>query len=139
MPDQTQSHYHDIAAIAAKFPDTAETILVDTYLSDEPGASARVFKIFHSLPAHFHRNCDEHLYVYSGELLFQIGDDDPQVLTPGQLVTFKRDAVHAILEVRKEPAIFMSFDTPRRAPDDVTFVAPNPEDRKFVSPLSDYL
>jgi len=35
----------DINAIAKKFPDSAETMLVDTRLTDEQEASSRVFRI----------------------------------------------------------------------------------------------
>jgi len=41
-------HLHQIAAA---FPDTAETMLLDTYLTDEPSASSRVFSRLSRNPA----------------------------------------------------------------------------------------
>jgi hypothetical protein len=35
----------DVKAIANGFPDTAETLLLDTYLTDEQAASVRVFRV----------------------------------------------------------------------------------------------
>jgi len=138
MIEPTDSAYHDIADIAARFPDSAETILVDAYLTDSPEASARVFRIYHPLPTHYHRHCDEHLYLFSGEVVFQIGDDAPRVLTPGQMVVFKREVVHAIVEIQQHPAVFLTLDTPRRAPDDVIFVDPEAARRRaFVANLDD--
>jgi len=51
----------NVAEIAATFPATAETMLVDQYLTDRPGASARIFRIYKPIPPHFHRECDEYL------------------------------------------------------------------------------
>lgn len=138
MVDNAQFAFHDVAEIAERFPATAETILVDAYLTDAPEASARVFRIYHPLPAHYHEQCDEHLYLYSGEVNFQIADQPPRTIIPGQMVIFKRRTVHAITEIRREPAVFVTLDTPRRAPDDVVFVDAAATDRDFVCPLADY-
>jgi mannose-6-phosphate isomerase-like protein (cupin superfamily) len=54
------------SAIARSFPATAETRLIDTYLTNEPAASARVWRVYHELPPHYHAVCDEYLYVLSG-------------------------------------------------------------------------
>lgn len=35
----------DLNKIAAAFPETADTMLLDTYLTDKPEASIRVFRI----------------------------------------------------------------------------------------------
>ena len=45
---------------------------------------------------------------------------------PGHFLFFKRGTVHALLEIREEPVVFLSVDTPRRDPRDVIFI--NPED-----------
>ena len=52
--------------IARSFPETAETLLMDTYLTDEEAASARVFRVYRETPPHYHADCDECLYVLSG-------------------------------------------------------------------------
>jgi mannose-6-phosphate isomerase-like protein (cupin superfamily) len=114
----------DIAAIARKFPETADTMLVDTRLTDEQEASARVFRIYTNVPAHYHSTCDEYLFVVSGRCMFTMGAMAPFEAAVGQLVFFKKGTVHAIELLGKEPLVFLSVDTPRRDPKDVIFVNP---------------
>jgi mannose-6-phosphate isomerase-like protein (cupin superfamily) len=114
----------DINAIARKFPDTAETMLIDTRMTDEPEASSRVFRIYTNVPAHYHATCDEYLLVVSGRCLFSMGGMTPFEAGPGQLVFFKKRTVHAIELMGEEPLVFLSVDTPRRDPKDVIFVNP---------------
>ena len=49
----------DVAALAAALPDSAKTLLVDTYLTDREAASARVFRVYRPTPPHYHATCDE--------------------------------------------------------------------------------
>ena len=114
----------DINAIARKFPESAQTMLVDTRLTDEPEASSRVFRIYTNVPAHYHATCDEYLFVISGRCMFSMGEMKPFEAGPGQLVFFKKGTVHAITLLGEEPLIFLSVDTPRRDPKDVIFVNP---------------
>jgi mannose-6-phosphate isomerase-like protein (cupin superfamily) len=114
----------DINAIARKFPDTAETMLVDTRMTDEPEASSRVFRIYTNVPAHYHATCGEYLFVVSGRCMFSMGGMKPFEAGPGQLVFFKKGTVHAIELMDEEPLVFLSVDTPRRDPKDVIFVNP---------------
>jgi mannose-6-phosphate isomerase-like protein (cupin superfamily) len=46
--------------------------------------------------------------------------------TPGDLLFFKRGTIHALPAILEEPVVFLSFDTPRRDPNDIIFV--NPEE-----------
>ena len=43
---------------------------------------------------------------------------------PGHLLFFRKGVVHAVPEIRELPVVFLSVDTPRRDPKDVTFVNP---------------
>ena len=111
--------------IARSFPDSAETMLLDAYLTDEAAASARVFRVYRQTPPHYHAGCDEYLYVLSGKGTFWMGDaSSGGEFVPGDLLFFKRGTVHAIPEILEEPVVFLSFDTPRRDPKDVIFVNP---------------
>lgn len=113
--------------IAQTFPETAETLLLDTYLTNEAAASARVFRVYRPTPAHYHAGCDEYLYVLSGTGTFWMGDPgNGGEFAPGDLLFFKRAVVHALPEIFAGPVVFLSFDTPRRQPNDIIFV--NPED-----------
>ena len=56
----------DIHTIAGNFPATADTMLIDTRLTDEPEASSRMFRVYTPLPPHYHATCDEYLLVVSG-------------------------------------------------------------------------
>lgn len=132
-------NFVDLEALGARFPDRAETMIVDSYLSDTPAASLRLFRIYHPLPRHYHRQCDEHLILMSGELDFFIEDEPPRRLKAGQMVSFLRDVIHAVQPAGDAPVIFLSADTPRRAPDDVHFVDDAAtQGRRFVSHLKDY-
>ena len=78
----------DVKALAAALPDTADTMLVDTYLTDRDSASARIFRVLRPVPAHYHETCDEFLYVVSGRGTFWIDDvSDEKEFGPGQLLS----------------------------------------------------
>jgi len=117
----------DVKKIAESFPAKADTLLLDTYLTNEEAASARIFRVYRPTPAHYHATCDEYLYVLSGRGTFWL--DNPQnggTFEPGQLLFFKKGVVHALPKMDEEPVVFLSVDTPRRDPKDIIFV--NPED-----------
>jgi mannose-6-phosphate isomerase-like protein (cupin superfamily) len=117
----------DIAAIAAALPASADTLLVDRYLTDRPSASARGFRVYKPTPPHYHSQCDEYLYVFSGRGTFWMGDPATKAeFGPGELLHFERGVVHALPDIIEEPLVFLSIDSPRRDPKDVIFV--NPED-----------
>jgi mannose-6-phosphate isomerase-like protein (cupin superfamily) len=122
--------------IARSFPDTAETLLLDTYLTDEPAASARVFRVYRETPPHYHEGSDEYLYVLSGRGTFWMGDaSNGGEFAPGDLLFFKRRIVHALPKILEQPVVFLAFDTPRRDPKDIIFV--NPADgtpESFIRP-----
>jgi mannose-6-phosphate isomerase-like protein (cupin superfamily) len=115
----------DLHAIMARFPAQADTMLVDTRISDEAAASARVFRLYKEVPPHYHVTCDEYLFVLAGRGTFSLGTDAPFPIQPGQLVVFARGTVHSIT-VTEGPLVFYAVDTPRRPPTDVVFV--NPDD-----------
>mgnify|MGYP002721094644 FL=1 len=114
-------------------------MIMDAYLSDHACASARLFRLYHPLPRHYHLTCDEHLLLLDGEVEFVIADEAPKRLRAGQMVTFLRETVHAIMPVPGAQATFLAVDTPRRFPQDVHFVDPLPAPaRAFVTHLADY-
>jgi mannose-6-phosphate isomerase-like protein (cupin superfamily) len=120
----TSSATFDLLALAGKFPSTADTMLLDMRLTDEPAASSRLFRVYKPVPAHFHQTCDEYLQVIAGRGLFVVDGDDPVELGPGQLLFFRRNTIHSIPAIVAGPLVFLSVDTPRRDPADVTFVDP---------------
>jgi mannose-6-phosphate isomerase-like protein (cupin superfamily) len=115
----------DLHAIAANFPAQSATMLVDTRLTDEPHASARVFRVYTPVAAHYHITCDEYLFVLSGRAKFFFGDGELFELGPGQLIFFKQGVVHGTPEILEEPFVVFAVDTPRRDPSDVHFVDPS--------------
>ncbi len=114
----------DLQALAQKFPPTAKPMLLDIRLTDEPAASSRLFRVYRSAPAHYHKTCDEYLQVIRGRGKFVVDGGEPVELGPGQLLFFRRNTVHAIPEIVEGPLVVFSVDTPRRDPSDVTFVDP---------------
>jgi mannose-6-phosphate isomerase-like protein (cupin superfamily) len=119
---KTQPATFDLNAIAANFPATASTMLIDTRLTDEKEASARVFRVYTPVAAHYHATCDEYLLVLSGRAIFFLGDDAPFEVGPGQLIFFKQNTVHGTAQILEEPFVVFAVDTPRRDPKDVIFV-----------------
>jgi mannose-6-phosphate isomerase-like protein (cupin superfamily) len=115
----------DLKKIAANFPETADTMLIDTRLTDEAHASARVFRVYHPAPAHYHATCDEYLMVISGRATFFLGEAPPFEVGPGQLIFFKQGTIHGTPEILEEPFLVLAVDTPRRDPADVIFVNPS--------------
>jgi quercetin dioxygenase-like cupin family protein len=113
----------DLDALAGAFPDDAPTMLMDTRLTDDEAASCRLFRVYTTVPAHFHTTCDEYLMVVKGRASFFIGDGAPFEAVPGQLIHFKKKTVHGIA-ILEAPLVFLAIDTPRRDPRDITFVNP---------------
>jgi mannose-6-phosphate isomerase-like protein (cupin superfamily) len=114
-----------LAEIAAQFPDTAETMLLDTYLTNEPDSSARLFRVYKGTPPHYHESCDEYLYVLSGRGTFWMGEaSNSGEFAPGDFLYFKRRTVHALPMILEGPVVFLSVDAPRRHPSDIVFVDP---------------
>ena len=127
MAENESYRRFDLNQIARSFPDTAETLLLDTYLTDEEAASARVFRVYRETRAHYHNGSDEYLYVLSGRGTFWMGDSSNGAeFGPGDLLFFKRRVVHALPRMIEGPVVFLAVDTPRRDPKDIVFV--NPED-----------
>jgi mannose-6-phosphate isomerase-like protein (cupin superfamily) len=127
MAEEQRYQRFNLNQIARTFPDTAETMLLDTYLTDEAAASARVFRVYRETPAHYHEGSDEYLYVLSGRGTFWMGDaSNGAEFGPGDLLFFKRRVVHALPRMFEGPVVFLAIDTPRRDPKDIIFV--NPQD-----------
>lgn len=115
----------DIAEIAAAFPASADTLLLDRYLTDTPNASARVFRVYKPTPPHYHVNSDEYLFVFSGTGTFWMESEANKAeFGPGQLLFFRRGIVHALPDMLTGPIVFLSVDAPRRDPKDIVFVIP---------------
>ena len=139
MSTDQKSRRFNVTEIAQSFPKSADTLLLDRYLTNEEAASARVFRVYRPTPPHFHVNSDEYLYVVSGRGTFWMEDASTVAeFGPGQLLFFKRGTIHAQPAILEEPVVFLSVDTPRRDPKDIVFVDPalgTPQ--TFISPLSD--
>lgn len=113
--------------LARAFPDAADTMLLDQYLTNEESASARLFRVYRETPPHYHVGSDEYLYVLSGRGTFWMGKpENSGEFAPGDLLFFKRCIVHALPVILEGPVVFLSVDAPRRDPKDIVFV--NPKD-----------
>jgi len=125
IDESTTSGRFNIAQIAASLPASADTLLVDQYLTNRTQASARVFRVYRGTPPHYHATCDEYLYVFSGRGTFWMGDPSTKAeFGPGQLMFFQKGTIHALPDILEEPLVFLSVDTPRRDPKDIIFVNP---------------
>lgn len=125
MSQQKRSARFIPAEIAKLLPESSDTMLADEYLTDRPEASCRVFRAYRGVKPHFHRQCDEYLYVLSGRGTFWMEDpQNEEEFAPGHLLFFERNVVHALPTLLEEPVVFLSLDSPRRSPDDITFIDP---------------
>ena len=113
-----------ISALAATLPEAAQTMLTDIRLTDEEAASCRVFRVYCSVPPHFHTSCDEYLYVLSGTAQIAIAGEALREIRPGELVFFKKNTIHALPRILQHPFTVLAIDTPRRPPEDIHFVDP---------------
>jgi quercetin dioxygenase-like cupin family protein len=97
MADKTSYQRFRPLEIGRAFPETAETMLLDQYLTNEDAASARVFRVYRETPPHYHVGSDEYLYVLSGKGTFWMGDPSNGAdFSAGDLLFFKRRVVHAL-------------------------------------------
>ena len=118
-------HVFDVFAESAQLPDESKSMLADVYFSDLPSASSRIFRVYRTLPLHYHENCAEHLYVVSGEGTFHL-DGHESCARPGTFLRFAERQVHGFPLIDAHPFVVLAIDVPRRRPDDIVFV--NPED-----------
>jgi quercetin dioxygenase-like cupin family protein len=110
MPEKNTFQRFKPNEIALSFPETADTLLLDIYLTDEEAASARVFRVYRETPPHYHAGSDEYLYVPSGTGTFWMGaDSNVGEFAPGDLLFFKRRVVHALPKILEGPVVFLSF------------------------------
>lgn len=121
--------------IADALPGTAETLLIDHYMTDSGSAGTHVFRVYLGTPAHHHEQSDEHLFVLRGRGTFWMGDESSVAeFGPGHFLVFKKNTVHALPDILEEPLIFVSIDSPRRDPEDIIFEPPEGGDPSaFIS------
>jgi mannose-6-phosphate isomerase-like protein (cupin superfamily) len=131
---EIKSARFNLEELALRFPEQADTLLLDRYLVDRESASVRIFRVYRGTPPHYHVRCDEHLYVLSGKGTFWM--EDPKnggEFIPGCFLFFRRGTVHALPKIVDDPVVFLSIDVPRRDPDDIIFVDPvDGSPRSFV-------
>ena len=120
-----QQQIFDVFEEMRKLPATSGSMLTDVYFSDVPEASSRIFRIYRTLPLHYHNDCDEFLYIISGDGIFHL-DGHESAAGPGTFLRFARRQVHGFPAITTHPFVVLSVDVPRRRPDDIVFV--NPED-----------
>ena len=124
--------------IAQSFPPASDSLLLDVYLTDEPSASTRVFRVYRSTPPHFHAGSDEHLYVLSGAgTSGWMTLATPLYSAPATWFSLNVESSMPCPNCIRNPVVFLAIDTPRRDPTDILFV--NPEDgtpESFIRPFA---
>ena len=61
--------------------------------------------------------------AFMGTLWMEDPRDEAE-FAPGHVLFFERNVVHALPTLLEEPVIFLSLASPRRDPEDITFVDP---------------
>jgi mannose-6-phosphate isomerase-like protein (cupin superfamily) len=117
----------DVFAEIATLPSDSESMLADEYFSDLPSASSRIFRIYRTLPLHYHEHCSEHLYVVAGEGIFHLDGQENRAV-PGTFLRFAQRKVHGFPQIDVHPFVVLAIDVPRRRPDDIVFIDPEDGD-----------
>lgn len=120
--DRTFGHYN-VLALARLLPTDRDSTIVDRVLTDRAEASARLIRTLAPVPAHYHRDCDEYVYILEGSGTVWL--ENPRHETPfypGDLLFFAREVVHAMPQIFSGSILSFSVDTPRRDPRDVTMI-----------------
>jgi len=128
MPQKVQRFGRfDVNEIAESFPETSDTLLIDTYLTNEVAASSRIFRVYRGsrrtttrLATNIYMSslAEEH----SGWMTCQMQASSHRASS----CSSSADGPCAT-EILEGPVVFLSVDTPRRDPKDVIFFV-NPED-----------
>lgn len=129
----------DLKELARSFPEEANSFLLDQYLVDREEASARIFRVYRAVPAHYHAGSDEFLFVLSGTGTFWMEDPtNLQDFRSGSFLFFRKRVIHALPEIRESPVVFLSIDVPRRNAIDVIFTdASDASSRTFIQEIRD--
>ena len=114
----------DLNEIAKSFPPSADTLLLDTYLTNEDAASSRVFRVYRPTGHTTTRPATNICMCCPGAEPFGWRPPRTAARSPGQLLFFRRGVVHALPDIIEGPVVFLSVDTPRRDPRDIIFVNP---------------
>src|SRR6202012_6163336 len=128
-----QQQIFDVFEEMRKLPDTSDSMLTDVYFSDVREASSRIFRIYRTLPLHYNNECDEFLYIISGDGIFHL-DGHESAAQPGTFLRFARRQVHGFPAITTHPFVVLAVDVPRRRPDDIVFVNPEDVEAKQCSP-----
>ena len=87
-PSALRHAVFDVVDAARGLPKTSDTMVADHRFTDDPAASARVFRVYRPTPPHTHATCDEYLYALSGRCLRSFDHERPVEVGPGKLVVF---------------------------------------------------
>ena len=100
---------------------------MDTYLTEEAAASARVFRVYRGDTTALSRGLRRVSLCAFGKRYVL---DGPRFEWRGVRsecpLFFKRSILHALPKILEEPVLFLSFDTPRRNTKGIIFA--NPQD-----------
>lgn len=118
--------------VARDFPSTADTVVVDKRLVEQPTSGLRVERVYQTIPAHKHERTDVYNYLVSGRAKFAVGDQPAQEIGPGTTIFVKKGTVHSFPELIEGPLVFVTIETPPRDPSDVVFVGEG-ADKSFIS------
>lgn len=67
----------DVNERISKFPEQANTLIVDSYLH-KASCSSRVYRLYANVPKHYHKTCEEMLYLLQGKAKIYIENEEPQ-------------------------------------------------------------
>lgn len=123
LPSEDRHGRFDARALAAELPGDALTVIVDHYLTRRESASSRLVRTLRPVPAHYHRTCDEYVFILDGAGVVWLGDAARRMqFRPGHLLFFARGVPHCMPRIDGHPVLSLSVDAPSRPEDDVVYV-----------------
>ncbi|MEM7542145.1 MAG: cupin domain-containing protein [Pseudomonadota bacterium] len=109
------------AAIDA-LPKKADKVIIDKRLYDGDTFGIRVFRLYKTVPAHYHQYSDNTLYLLDGEIKISINEEQPQLVKPGEALYWRRNIPHGVTKLLTPYATVLAVDAPKRDPADVVFL-----------------
>ena len=120
--ERTFGHYN-VLALARLLPSLQDTTISDHILTSRDDASARLIRTLAPVPAHYHKGCDEYVYILEGSGTVWLESARHEApFYPGDLLFFAREVVHAMPQIFSGSVLSFSVDTPRRDPHDIVMM-----------------
>lgn len=109
----------DISAAIKSLPEASDKPYVDVRLVDNGTTGVRVFRVYNPVQRHNHAFSSTYLKIESGRAIFRLEGETTFEAGAGEVIFWQQGIDHEVVEILKEPLVFLAIDTPTRRVDDV--------------------